>query len=100
MEDALKVLAVGNARHIEELWKDLEQSDILFDMPFAILEDNKEYSGFLNERCMVIPLEEILKLDMKQFKIIFVCSQFKERLGKMLLTLGADPDSVHGDTMP
>ncbi len=94
---AIKILAVGDAGCIEKLWQDLEGLDTVFDMPIVILEDSGNYYGFLNEKCTVMQLEDILSLDLREYEMIFLCSQFCKQLEKILVGLGAVEEKIYKD---
>ena len=83
----MKVLAIGNTELIEELWRILENSEEVFDIPIVVLEDNTVQSEFLRERCQVISLADIMQLDMRSYDLIFLCSDFQERIKKILVEI-------------
>lgn len=86
-----KVLAIGNAKNIIELWAILEQSEEAFDMPMVVLEDNVSHSDFLNERCQIVYLTDILQVDMSYYDLIFLCSEYQDKIKKILIDmLGED----------
>lgn len=94
-----RVLAIGNAETIEELWKTLENSEEYFDIPVVVLEDNSIHSDFLAERCQILSLADIVQLDMLSFDLIFLCSEYHDRIKKILVDIlgeGAAAEKVHG----
>lgn len=93
----IKVLLIGNLERVEELWNELQESELVFDIPVIVLEDN----GIAAETCMnnveCICLENIILLDIKSFDLFFVCSQFQNELRTVLAKLGVSEEKVFED---
>lgn len=82
-----KALAIGNAACIKTLWNILEKSEEFFDIPVVVLEDHVTDSEFLNERCQIVYLIDIMQFDMSSYDLIFICSQFQDKIKKILVDL-------------
>lgn len=96
-QNVMKALMIGNLKRIEELWGKLEKSDMLFDIPIIVLEDDSNCPELISENVEHIFLTDILGLDMKSYDTFFVCSQFQEELKKILIELGADEEKIYED---
>lgn len=82
-----KVLAIGDAEAIKGLWAILNRSEESFDMPVVVLESSAPNLDFLRERCQVIYLSDILQLDMSCYDLIFLCSDYEDRVKKILIDM-------------
>lgn len=81
------VLAIGNAAYIEKLYNVLEMSEEAFDIPVVVLENNIEPPESLRQRCQVIYLSDMMQLDMSSYDLIFLCSEYEDKIKKILTDL-------------
>ena len=92
------VLAIGRSKRIERLYCQMEKSEHIFNMPFAIVEDeevcDKEYS---ERNYLLVRLSDIVSIDLSVYQYIFICSNQGKILREILVKLGVKEKCILDD---
>lgn len=97
MADIINVLAVGNSKRIETVYKWLEKSERLFNMPFVVIEDVAALESVEEVNYTMITMNDIVNVDLSVYEYIFVCSGQEQMTREVLLKLGVKSESILRD---
>ena len=97
MSHVINVLAVGTSKRIEKVYSWLEKSEQLFNMPFVIVEDEAVCDPAEDINYSVIPMKDIVNVDLNVYEYIFVCSQQEQLARDILLKLGVKREAILRD---
>ena len=97
MNGVINVLAVGNSKRIEKIYGWLEKSEQLFNMPLVIVEDEAVCEQTEDINYSVIPINDIVNVDLSVYEYIFVCSQQEQLVRDVLLKLGVNEEKLLQD---
>lgn len=88
---------IGNLGRIEGLWSELEKSELVFDTPVIVLEDDSIAPETVMDNVEYIYLQNIISLDIESYDLFFICSQFQEELRSLLAQLGIAKEKMYED---
>lgn len=98
MQDIINILAIGNRKRIEVVYRWLEKSERLFNMPLVIAEDEVICEQEDNTNYSLISINDIVNVDLSVYEYIFVCSVQEQILRDILLKLGVKKEKIMRDT--
>ncbi len=97
MENVINVLAVGDSKRIEDVYRWLEKSELLFNMPLVIVEDESACDSATDKDYSMVRMGEIVNVDLSVCDYVFVCSRQEQMIRDILLKLGVDRDAILRD---
>ncbi len=97
MENITNVLAVGTTRRIEKVYNWLKKSEKLFNMPLVIVEEGTVCDQTEDKNYSMIPMNDIVNVDLSVYEYIFVCSQQAQLMRDILLKLGVKEEVILRD---
>lgn len=86
----MKTLLVGSMKKIEQFYKWLNAANEVFEVLLIVSEDTMESENF---QCSVQPLSYISEIK-REYDIIFVCSNFYQKLENILIQLGFGKEQI------
>ena len=86
----MKTLLVGSMKKIEQFYKWLNAANEVFEVLLIVSEDTMESENF---QCPVQPLSYISEIK-REYDIIFVCSNFYQKLENILIQLGFGKEQI------
>ena len=95
--DIMNVLAIGNSKRIESLYYWLGKSEQVFNMPIVIIEDEEVWSDESEQNYSILKMQDIFNVNVKAYDCIFICSEEMQKIGEILIKLGANIESIFRD---
>ena len=62
-----RIIAIGEEKTLEQLWKILERAEECFDLQTVFLLDPKETGSFFTDKCNVAAFSDILQADKSEY---------------------------------
>ena len=82
-----RIIAIGEEKTLEQLWKILERAEECFDLQTVFLLDPKETGSFFTDKCNVAAFSDILQADKSEYDEIYVCGRFQKKVTEILISL-------------
>ena len=89
----METLLIGNIKKIDAFYKWLNVANEIFDVKLIIAEDNLKSEKF---DCRIEPLAYVESIT-NEYDIIFVCSDFADKIAYVLVQMGIEKEKIHDE---